>query len=1039
MNILICNERFLFRFGLDRVLLLLGRHLKKQGHSVNLIANRFDEFVVSEFDTVTTLPTNAESPLLLNEYSESWIETNWNKIFVTNPDIVVIGGWPFFTAIKLFRKKNIKTIFIDPGAVPKEGYAGLQLEIFSKLSQLRKENLKYCNRVISISNFIKQTQSIVDAIDTPIASILLGANHLEYNLWNADKSLNQTEVALNKIAQLKKKDGLLILNLGRWEFKCYKNSEASIQLLDIISKKVKNVFLLILAKSNELIIPKHLKEKVIPIGFPDDQELNEIMKLADLGVSVSLWEGFNLPLAEMQWLEKPVLVFNIGAHPEVVIDPWFLCKDLDDMADKTLQVLSKNQLPIQLIKGSIEKFKQKFLWENSLNQYEQEIIKTFLEDDSKNTKLSKINEKYIFFIDVTNSSKDTANSGVVRVTRRLSKELQARITIHFLVWDPDRNSYYFPNELEYKLLSQYNGPTKSSYNYLSTPERKLYIEDVLSIIPTEYRWLLLTETILEKNGAKIRYIANKYSMMIASIFYDAIPVLYPELCKDEIIRENHFQYMVGLSESDMVIPISNYSGECLSNFWIENQIHPTTIISNLLPGEFGGSARNFNFLQILSPSITILCVSTLEPRKNHKSLVEAFNIITNQNPTLNWTLNLVGNRYSGSDDIFNFIQVACKKNSKIKYHGVVDDQTLTQMYCDSTFTVYPSIIEGFGMPILESIWNGRPCICNENGVMKELALDGGCITVDVNDSIKLADIIYQLGTDKELYSKLIKEATNRKMKTWKEYSEEFLLSIDRVDTIQRVNKNFKKTEQINNKKTYTIESEKKIMIDHSKYFHWDEALYTNCLLENWQMNESERLSLLGVLSRIKPNCSIEIGTYMGGSLSLISQYSKAVFSIDIDPSIPQKFKQFDNVSFFTGTSKTILPLLFEELDKQDMPINFILIDGDHSYNGVKSDINLILNYKPKEPLMVLMHDSMNPDCRRGMLDADWNKSLYAHYVDIDFVPGRIVEHGGGGHGELWGGLGMFYMLPIARENELIIKKSSQWMFEILSTSTTKEI
>ena len=56
------------------------------------------------------------------------------------------------------------------------------------------------------------------------------------------------------------------------------------------------------------------------------------MANAQLGLSVSHWEGFNLPLAEMQQLRKPVLVLNIGAHPEVVADARQLCADEHDMA-----------------------------------------------------------------------------------------------------------------------------------------------------------------------------------------------------------------------------------------------------------------------------------------------------------------------------------------------------------------------------------------------------------------------------------------------------------------------------------------------------------------------------------------------------------------------------------------------------------------------------------------------------------------------------------------------------------------------------------
>ena len=51
MNIIICNERFLFRFGADRVLMLLAKDLHLAGHHVTLLANRFDEAVVRPFVT----------------------------------------------------------------------------------------------------------------------------------------------------------------------------------------------------------------------------------------------------------------------------------------------------------------------------------------------------------------------------------------------------------------------------------------------------------------------------------------------------------------------------------------------------------------------------------------------------------------------------------------------------------------------------------------------------------------------------------------------------------------------------------------------------------------------------------------------------------------------------------------------------------------------------------------------------------------------------------------------------------------------------
>jgi len=189
--------------------------------------------------------------------------------------------------------------------------------------------------------------------------------------------------------------------------------------------------------------------------------------------------------------------------------------------------------------------------------------------------------------------------------------------------------------------------------------------------------------------------------------------------------------------------------------------------------------------------------------------------------------------------------------------------------------------------------------------------------------------------------------------------------------------------------------------------------------------------LAAILARLKPRCAIEVGTYRGGSLSLISQYAESVFSIDIDPSVPERFSKFDNVSFLTGPSELVLPALLRELDQASMPVEFILIDGDQSAAGVRRDIESLLDYTPLRPLIVLLHDGFNPECRRGMMDANWGRSNYVQFVDVDFIPGRIIEHGGKGDGEMWGGLAMAYFLPVARSGELLVSASAHRTFEAM--------
>ncbi|MBP8005724.1 MAG: glycosyltransferase [Acinetobacter sp.] len=1010
MNILLCNERFLFRFGVDRVLILLGHGLKDCGHNITVMANRFDRSIVESFSTgIISAPVGGDAYLNLNEFTAQWLDDNWDTLFSkdSQPDIAVIGGWPFFAAIPVFERHGCRTVFMDCGAVPMDGFDEAGKITQEKLRKLRKEFLPQLSLIAPISEFIARTQSRSDAGPIPIETILLGADHMSKTLWLLDslKSANQRKISTENQALKtnQAKGGKTILNLGRWEPGCYKNSEAIFKLIDEIKLQYPNISILILADPITTEIPIRYRDIVVPIGFPDDAELQAIMGRVDLGVSVSLWEGFNLPIAEMQWLDKPVLGFNIGAHNEVIIHPWFLCHDLSEMGLKAVELLEGGGPDREVLRHASERFHADFRWQAVFNRYDG-VLKRVVKVGAS--------QSITILVDVTNACRDPANSGVIRVTRRLCRELQRYTEPLFVVWDGEINGYVFPTKLEYAQLTQFNGPLISENAPYSTDSGRLRSTAVDVYHQNVPLWLLLTETILEVNGHRIRKFARENKIQVAAVFYDAIPVLRPDLVKDAVIRDNHANYMRGLSECSLILAISQYSASSLKNLWTEWGIVGSKVIANPIPGEFFGSPR-ISEHKSLTKTVNILCVSTLEPRKNHRKLIEAIKLFALQNSEVGWSLTLIGNRYAGGDDIAEFIERACREDSRISWLGIVDDNRLRQAYEESTFTIYASEIEGFGMPILESIWHGKPCICHEQGVMAELALDGGCVVVDVLNVEKLAAAIGEVATNSSLYSKLVEDAITRPIKTWEEYANQFKNEL----VVHAVTQD--DTELTKNTERHFMENRSTALAPT-----WLDILYKGCLTQEWQMNDSERLGLAAVLQRLNPGCAIEIGTYRGGSLSLIAQYADKVFSIDIDPSIPDKFKQFSNVSFFTGPSQIIMPTLLKALDDADMPVEFLLIDGDHSAEGVKRDIEIILDYVPKKPLIVMMHNGFNPECRRGMLEANWQKSDYVQYVDLDFIPGRVIEHGGGGDGEMWGGLAMAYFSPTMRKGKIEVGASS---------------
>lgn len=1019
MHILICHERFLFRFGADRVLILLGKGFKELGHTVTVMANRYDSDVVASFASrAIDCPSDGVPYLDLNEFTSQWLERNWSELFDPEnvPDVVIVGGWPFISATSFFRDVCRRVIFIDFGVVPADGYSEGMKVTLDKLHALRRRHLQNASLIVALSNFIAESQSRPDSHHrTPVRSILLGANHMDMAVWPADRPEGS---AMNLVRSLKLRGSNVMLCLGRWETGCYKNSQAGLEFMQSLIASRPDCTLLVLEEASRIEIPPSLKEAVIPIGFPDDRELNEIMRCVDLGLSFSLWEGFNLPLAEMQWLGRPALAFNLGAHPEVIAHPWYLCTNIEEMSVKAKVLLAGEGPDRSTVAESLDKFRSYFQWERVVNEYSDLLCRA---DDREREEVRPSGSP--LFIDVTNSTRDPANSGVVRVARRLSRALQeAGHDPLFVLWDQTSMEYVLPTQAEHERLSAFNGPFIKNASRLSiSVEQRTSLDDILNVKKAPEGWLLLAEVTYETSFRPIRKFARERGLRIAAIFYDSIPILRPDLC-NEHIRTNHGQYMQALGECDLVLPISNFSARCLEEFWCERNVKTSCrVVPDVLPGEFGGIRRRDILSDYQQGKADILCVSTLEPRKNHRNLIQACLSMAERHPELDWSLTLVGNRYIGSFEIADWIQEVAATNPRIKWRGIVDDATLNQLYEECLFTVYPSILEGFGLPIVESIWHGRPCICYNQGVMAELADEGGCLTTDVTDPLQLCEAIYQMATDDDLRLRLARQATIRPLKKWEDYVAELSQAIAECSTAEKASRISLAATMTANKK-YSLTS-------------WQSALYPDCICENWQMNDSERMAVTGLLARHKPHCSIEVGTYHGGSLSLISQFSKMVFSIDIDETIPSRLS-FPNVRFLTGRSNIMLPHLFSELDNGGIPVEFMLIDGDHSAQGVKNDIGCLLQYVPKSPLLVLLHDSFNPECRRGMLEAGWERSRYCHWVDIDFVPGRIVEHPGTSHGELWGGLAAAFFLPVARVGDLQVNRTSEEMFRVLSSSRT---
>jgi glycosyltransferase involved in cell wall biosynthesis len=119
-------------------------------------------------------------------------------------------------------------------------------------------------------------------------------------------------------------------------------------------------------------------------------------------------------------------------------------------------------------------------------------------------------------------------------------------------------------------------------------------------------------------------------------------------------------------------------------------------------------------------SNVILVVSTLEPRKNGRFLLDWYmhSDALPEDMELRW----VGPRGWISDGAESMTDG--KRGRRVRFLGMVSDRELCRQYQEAAFSVYPSLYEGFGFPVLDSLWHGTRVLSSLNSSLQEFAVPG---------------------------------------------------------------------------------------------------------------------------------------------------------------------------------------------------------------------------------------------------------------------------------------------------------------------------
>ena len=233
-------------------------------------------------------------------------------------------------------------------------------------------------------------------------------------------------------------------------------------------------------------------------------------------------------------------------------------------------------------------------------------------------------------------------------------------------------------------------------------------------------------------------------------------------------------YAHALALADLLLPVSRASQGLLTD-WLLRHGHSPDLLPAMqsihLPEEVVGVRRAapHQASRGAAGAKAFLAVGTVCAHKNQLAAMAAFLRLIKRRPDLDIRLNVVGSVSAASAVAASVM--AKRSNGRIVLHGFLPDDEIEAMAKGAHASVFVSLAEGFGVPVAESLWRGKPCLCSNEGSIAEIAAGGGCLTVNPRSLSDIEAGFETLAANGRRYQALLQEIASRRMRTWKDYAD----------------------------------------------------------------------------------------------------------------------------------------------------------------------------------------------------------------------------------------------------------------------------
>ncbi|MCU1498395.1 MAG: glycosyltransferase family 1 protein [Acidimicrobiales bacterium] len=252
---------------------------------------------------------------------------------------------------------------------------------------------------------------------------------------------------------------------------------------------------------------------------------------------------------------------------------------------------------------------------------------------------------------------------------------------------------------------------------------------------------------------------------LAAIGYDLIPALSGDLVPSAL-SDQFMNYLSVLKHTHRIAAISASAAAEFEGF-------AAMLPSQGLPGphvavcDLPAPPPPAEATPIPTGRPRVVMVGSYEPRKNHLAVLFAAETLWREGHA--FELHLIGGS-SWVPAIQQEVTRLARAGRPVERHLAVSEAELDEQYRSARFSVFVSLHEGYGLPVVESLAVGTPALVSDFGSISEIAAGGGCVCIDPRDDQQVIDAMRRLLTDDALLGTLHQQIVERTTTTWDDYA-----------------------------------------------------------------------------------------------------------------------------------------------------------------------------------------------------------------------------------------------------------------------------